>query len=515
MIDPLAALGRNDPCWCGSDRAYKHCHGRGPASTPGAPVPPDTDEYFSVSPTTRLARDAIHVPAGGGAVRFVDPTVPYRPSPAGITEIAHSLAAASVVGGPPDLAGLGIRRFEFLSSLGLDNVATVQAQAAALPSDVLDELAEESLLIARAGMQLLHARTSEPNPASAIYAPEPQVERLVGRSLLWADHYLIDDPLAGAALDGRVTADHIVAAIKTLLPLRPLIEAGLVVPIPASVARVATQNAVEDQLTIDLRNRRLMDWVASELVVEGPTFREVLFLAARDDIEDHARMYMYARVQATDPNSGQFTSKMLGIYEREHDYAPWIEQTKRQVAAQFIRELNERLAVADAFGGHLMTAAPFRGRLIREKQRLTANVPNTTAYIRVPHLEHADATTLARIASNEESVESMRIAMRRALRGVENDDFVGGARVMQHLVDDMVEDAQRDVARAIRRNRVWSALVPGGLSAAMLLGHAPAVATALSTAATLAPFIGSRAELRARPAWMFWQAERLNRRKGR
>ncbi|XOB99624.1 SEC-C metal-binding domain-containing protein [Deinococcota bacterium DY0809b] len=26
--EPKKKIGRNDPCWCGSGKKYKHCHGK-------------------------------------------------------------------------------------------------------------------------------------------------------------------------------------------------------------------------------------------------------------------------------------------------------------------------------------------------------------------------------------------------------------------------------------------------------------------------------------------------------
>jgi preprotein translocase subunit SecA len=28
VVNEGPKLGRNDPCWCGSGKKYKHCHGR-------------------------------------------------------------------------------------------------------------------------------------------------------------------------------------------------------------------------------------------------------------------------------------------------------------------------------------------------------------------------------------------------------------------------------------------------------------------------------------------------------
>src|SRR4051794_25468862 len=51
-MDPLAPIGRNETCWCGSELKYKYCHGdKRPPSRPGAPVPADKPGSRFISPT--------------------------------------------------------------------------------------------------------------------------------------------------------------------------------------------------------------------------------------------------------------------------------------------------------------------------------------------------------------------------------------------------------------------------------------------------------------------------------
>jgi SEC-C motif len=45
IVDPLAPLGRNEECWCGSGAKYKRCHGD---HRPGS-QPADTDPYNKMS----------------------------------------------------------------------------------------------------------------------------------------------------------------------------------------------------------------------------------------------------------------------------------------------------------------------------------------------------------------------------------------------------------------------------------------------------------------------------------
>ena len=169
----------------------------------------------------------------------------------------------------------------------------------------------------------------------------------------------------------------------------------------------------------------------------------------------------------------------------------------------------EQLTVADAFGSHYVTTAPFRARLLRQKQRWIADVPTITPYLRVPGLESADAALLAQIASNEEAVENMKRALRRALRGVEETDVGGGVQALQTLVDDLVDEARNQLSRSIKRSVVWSAAVPAGITlSGLALGASPLLATAVSMASAVAPYVAARKDHRARPAWMLLTAQR-------
>ena len=73
LVDPLAPLGRNEVCWCGSGVKYKRCHGNHrPGSQPGAPLPPDLEGSVFASPTVNVAGDAITVPERGVPFRIVE-----------------------------------------------------------------------------------------------------------------------------------------------------------------------------------------------------------------------------------------------------------------------------------------------------------------------------------------------------------------------------------------------------------------------------------------------------------
>lgn len=81
----------------------------------------------------------------------------------------------------------------------------------------------------------------------------------MGRSLLWADHYLIPDRLAELALMSDFSRAAWEAALLSMLTLRPLIESGLAVPVASSDPTIATAAAVVKELEADMMNRRFMD----------------------------------------------------------------------------------------------------------------------------------------------------------------------------------------------------------------------------------------------------------------
>jgi hypothetical protein len=57
-MNPLEKFGPNEPCWCGSGRKYKVCHGNHrPASQPGEAVPPDTADGSLAVLLQSLRRD--------------------------------------------------------------------------------------------------------------------------------------------------------------------------------------------------------------------------------------------------------------------------------------------------------------------------------------------------------------------------------------------------------------------------------------------------------------------------
>jgi hypothetical protein len=116
--DLLAPYGRNEPCWCGSQRKYKYCHGnQRPASLPGAPLPQDDEGIKFLSPSTSVLTSALtgSMPVGTGLY-----LPPSGPAPTAISYTNWDEDLGAVMANSQDalsLRELGGLRVEVLHSL--------------------------------------------------------------------------------------------------------------------------------------------------------------------------------------------------------------------------------------------------------------------------------------------------------------------------------------------------------------------------------------------------------------
>jgi hypothetical protein len=196
-------------------------------------------------------------------------------------------------------------------------------------------------------------------------------------------------------------------------------------------------------------------------------------------------------------------------FDPDCDYGPWIEQAKRQVAAQRVqhsssRSLQPRLSVRGCSPRRRSTVGflPGGGHAWSEASPLM--------WVEVPNLPDADPGTLARIASEDETVEALRRAVRRAMSVLGSEPSTVAA---QELALELQEDAAV-LERQIHRERRWKLVVPRGLGLAGLALGAVAGpplalgAAALGLAAGLAPHVANRAAARANPAYALLLARR-------
>jgi hypothetical protein len=295
--------------------------------------------------------------------------------------------------------------------------------------------------------------------------------------------------------------------ISEALGLRPLVEAGLVVPVPTGAAVVLAARTISESTEGDLDNRELMDWVDQQLMVEGPTAREVAFIRARDDYEEG--FYTHSRMEELN-DDGTFKMGMLREYDPSFDYDPWLRTARSQFTARLTQQLNTDLAIAELFRGDYVTRLPFRARFAHRRAGV-ASVPAIAASIEVPWLPQVDAAKLARMAKHDEAVEDLRRQVRRAVSTAS--DTSGTQAALSDLVTEIAETASGPLARKLARDRTWRLAVPGGCAAGTVLLGATvspigaAVGAALALGTWAGPAFADFKEPRTKAAYLFWAAQ--------
>jgi hypothetical protein len=513
IVEALAPFERNEPCWCGSGLNYKRCHGLDRRSRPGDPVPPETEDGFWLAPHTKMARTALDraLPEGGAPI-LVHGNRPTQ-RPLWVPPRAEDLATSTSMGSLDSLEVAGQRRFELLADYGLDQASTVDAQLAALPDSAVDDLSNELLNLAREVVVLVsHVQRRD---ASLLWVDASSIPSIVGETMLWADHYAIEDGLLDQILQQRTRPEDLGNQIRRQLELRPLIEIGVVVPVPVDVATTLVRERIWQTTEVDLSNTALLRWLRTQVLLEGPTAREVIFASAKDD-GDPSQPYFYGRVTGAEDN-GHFTTKSLGHFDADFDYGPWIETVHKQFAGRVVQQLNTDLAIGEMSGGSYLTKYPFRARLLRQKG-IAAGLASSIAEVDVPWFPEADVATLARIAKEDEAVADLRAALARATRRVS--DGQDRKNNIQDLVDDLAHDASTALDRRLRRNRLWGAVIPvaalgGTVALGATAGPVGLGGALLAAVASLTPLYSTTQDAHAQAAYTFWLARRRSQRQQR
>lgn len=497
-MDPLASFGRNDQCWCGEPSKYKACHGRHyPPSTPGQPIGhPDDEDLIWLSPTTSMARDALRQSSAG--VPFVVPIGRPQARPIYVDPAVQALLGAPRLTTQP-LPVLGKHRFEVFDHTQHDR----------------DALTEGAAGIAVAVAQALTALSLQPDHRPTIlWNDEVDADRLLGQTLLFADHVCVPDRVFAALIDGRDDeADH--DAIAEQRRLRPLIEAGVIVPVPEALGIAAQVDAANAITQRDLQRRDLTDWIRRQLIVEGPTAREAMFIAAIDDLGER-QMWFYARHATFDEDpdgSSSVAIRFPGIYDPAHDYEPWKQQNLDKAVGWYVQRANERLITGEVFTADYLTTSPFQARLLARKGALPDQPIHAAVWADIPILPRADPATLARAAAEEEAVEDLRQKVRNALRGAR--DLGTGADALTALGEDLAH-ASRQLQRTIRDARRWKVIAPaiaglGAIALGAAGGLAAIAAGTLGAASGLVPYFADRADRRRNAAYLFYAADRTRR----
>jgi hypothetical protein len=412
-----------------------------------------------------------------------------------------------------DQREIGRLRFEMLDGLGLGDPDSLSARVAGISTADLESLAYGVLDLAKASVDRLLEDSSSATPSVVLWAEHDAVAEVLGRTLLWADHYLVRDPLADALLTSRLRSHDIEQGIRKLLDVRSLTELGVVVPVPSDLATTVSATPTHDATEADLRHVDLVSWVDQQLMVEGPTAREALIISARDDLPlGGDRLYFHAHIgpESLDEESHTLHTRLLGDYRPGFDYGPWIAQSRQQVVADLIQATNRSISVAETFGGHAVTRAPFRARLLQQKN-VEQDPTSALVWAEVPWLPEASPHQLAQIAAEDDAVEALRARARRAFGRAGGGDL---ATVAESLAGEL-EEAARQLEGEMRNTRSWALLRPAPLLAlsvglGVTIGPVGAISALAGAVAATLPAVGGIRQQRKHPAYALVMAKRGN-----
>lgn len=506
-MDPLSPLGRNEDCWCGSGRKYKRCHGNHrPASQPGAPVPEDPDDGTYISPGSVLAHDAMSIPDGGAPLTM--PTGEPTAKPITYTSWDQELVAVAKTSDPPlRLRDLGRLRVEVMRHI---------AAHPADESEPADEIKQGLFHLAAESLRTVNALAATDPKPSILWNEELDPAAFIGRTLLLADHVAMPDGVFEALLRRGTNRSLSRAAVKQLA-IAELIEAGLVIPVPVGVAMAVNGAGAAALTALDLKGPSLVSWVRDQLIMEGPTAREALFVRVADDLSTVAeKFWLHGHIDAESLTAdGRFTTKMLQHYDPGYDYGPWIKQVSDDAVSYYVQRTNERLVTADVFGAEFVSASMFEARLLaRNKRGRDSGPAHAAVWADVPQLPDLAGRDLVKVIQNEDAVEDLRRQVRASLVTARTPgERTDALTALAHEL----EGASRRLERTARSDRAWQAAVPAGLGVASLVlgaisgGLLPVAAGALGVAGGIAPYLGARINARREAAYLFVTARRSRR----
>ncbi len=511
--DPFESPSRNQPCWCGSSRKYKLCHGTGPRWPAGAPLPEEEPkDGIWISPDTTLSQKALDglVAQMSGAPIWAPSDEPKQ-RPLVVEEFSARLASVPLLRPTVSLKAIAAERNDGLDALGLgsDDSDRVLRRLRDCSGGDRERLADAVFGAGKRTLDRLREQSMEAEPPVALWAGGADPARIAGQTLLWADHYLVDDAVAAALLTGD--DEQLAQSLAAELRLRPLLEAGVVVLVPEQLAQVLAAQPAYAATEEDLGRADFLKLVLSQLWLEGPTAREALLVHARDG-DDLGQVFFYGRIEATGDDGTFTTSSLVDRYDPAHDYRPWMEQVRRQSAAQLVQELNLNVAIAQHLGGQRLALTPFEARLLRGKGQ-GAGTPSPLLWTDVPSLPSADAATIAHIAAEDATVAALRQTVRRGLVSASGN---GGRHGAAEIAQQLREDAEA-LRTSMQRDRLWQVGAPGGLGVAGLVlgavtgGPLGAAAAALSAVAGLTPAIADRRAQKSQAAYAVLLADRRAR----
>lgn len=515
-VNPLAHFERNDVCWCLSGLKYKDCHQIRGLREPGAPTPLDDDEGVFISPDTKVHASAFQS-------KSTVPILMQQPQPQA-APVSISGAAAALVGAPQPqglltFGEIASSRFAVFDVHGItDHERVRRGDYDADLAILLPDLVEASYGLARATIERLVADQRDPKAAPVVLRlDDGDVARMVGQTLFWADRYLVDDRIA--ALHARGVQDPATyrSPVADLLRLRPLIDSGIVVPVYAELAVALTAQTIDVAVRADLATAEYVDWVKQQIVIEGPTAREAAFVHVVDDYPHNDWFYLLNRVQPGGDRTHEgadLHGRLLGRYDRDHNYEPWLATVRHQATAQLTKTLNEDLAIAMALGAQPVTSSPFRARALNRRRSPQADNPDyeirAAVWADVPWLPDAAPTLLAKIAADDDRVHDLRARTAAALRGVAADDTHSQAQAIADLAADL-RSAGAGLTRNLRKLSVLDAVTPAGLATGSVLiggtiGPVLLAGAGLAGLAAAVPPTRARLGAQGKAGYAFWLA---------
>ncbi len=507
-MDPLAPLGRNEMCWCGSGVKYKRCHGdHRPASQPGAPLPPDRGGSVFLSSTVSMANDALTIREGGAPLRIVETelaarAVEYTNWDEHLIEVA---ASAGPVLSPSDLGQLRVEVLSRLTSLSTDD------------SEPNDDVKHGILLLAAQSIRTVSALAQATPKPSMFWNQELDAAKFLGRTLLLADHVVMPDNVF-ASLQRTPRNKPLRKAAENELKLSKLLSAGLVIPVPVGPAMALSGAASAELTNRDLKDASLVSWVRDQLIVEGPTAREALFVRAKDDLSRHAqKQWLYSHIEpdSLSAGDGRFTTRMLQPYDPGHDYSPWIRQTSDSAISFYVQRTAERLVTADVYGSDYVSASMFEARLLNRRRRGEVSTAAQAAmWADVPLLPSLSAPDLVKVIHNEKAVDDLRRLVSASLVAARTPGEQSDAlTTLAH----QLEATSHRLERSSISDHWWQMAAPGGLGVGGLVigsfsgGLPGALGATLGVLAGIAPYLGTRANARRDAAHLFVTARRKSR----
>lgn len=514
MADQILTIRRNDRCWCGSRKKYKSCHGAvGPRHPPGTPLPEDPPGKLWLAPDVLVDIDALETSIPGGTP-LVLPEEQPRARAESIDRTTARLAAAEPFT-TVSLVDLAHRRDELLSAYGLNEPDRLDARVAELRGRDLEDLQYGVLQLARSTLERLIELDRSTDPPAVVRSEAIPSAELVGRTLLWADHYLVPDKLADAMTLEQPQPEVLKQAISRWHAERPLALLGLVVPVFDRLVLALTGPMVTASTQKVLDERDVLDWVEQQIIVHGPSAREVIFLETQDDIERQPYMCFYGRLvpdgtRDLAEREGTFSMRMLGSYDPAFDYGPWIRQERQNISRRLIQDVVREAKLSETLGGTYVTNSLFRARLL---DQISMSRPiGATMWADVPALPSADAELLAKIAGQEESVAALRRTVGRTLRSVEAASGREQVDKVRNLIDEL-DDRTHEVEARIRSDRTWdrlqAALAGGAIAVGgVLAGPGGAASASLAAAGVIGRAFKRESDMRHFDAYVFWLAER-------